>query len=67
MSKPLKTTPEAAARLRCAPNTLEKMRVEGRGPKYTLVGKLVRYSDEHLDQYIATRTRQSTSEPSRKR
>jgi hypothetical protein len=41
---------------------MEKWRVKGVGPKFTLMGKLVRYTDEHIDEYIAGRTRQSTSE-----
>jgi hypothetical protein len=44
------------------PNTLEIWRVQGRGPKYIKVGRLVRYRESDLDAWLEGRTRTSTSQ-----
>jgi hypothetical protein len=48
--KPLKT------------NTLEGWRVQGIGPRYIKIGRLVRYRVEDLDTFLEAHTRQSTSQ-----
>lgn len=44
------------------PNTLEIWRVQGTGPAYKKLGRLVRYSLEDLDAYLEAQTRQSTTQ-----
>lgn len=44
------------------PNTLEIMRVHGRGPKFIKIGRLVRYDERALDEYLDGQTRTSTSD-----
>ncbi len=56
------TTPEAAERLGVSPTTLKMWRYHGLGPRYIKVGRLVRYDTGELDEYVGTRTYQSTSE-----
>jgi hypothetical protein len=57
------TTPQAAEYLGgLKPNTLEGWRIQGIGPAYHKVGRLVRYSLDDLDAYLKVRTRRSTSE-----
>lgn len=64
MKTALVTTPQAAEYLGCVkPNTLEIWRVQGTGPIYKKIGRLVRYSIEDLDKYIAAQSRSSTSQP----
>ena len=54
---------EAAARLGLSKSTLDKMRCEGRGPRYVkITSKLVGYDPADLDSYAEGRKRQSTSE-----
>ncbi|MBK8543578.1 MAG: AlpA family phage regulatory protein [Caulobacteraceae bacterium] len=54
---------EAAARLGLSKSTLDKMRCEGRGPRYVkITSKLVGYDPIDLDAYAEGRKRQSTSE-----
>ena len=48
---PFLNTVEAAAWLRLTKNTLEKMRVQGRGPIYRKHGRYVRYHIEDLVDY----------------
>lgn len=57
------TTPEAAGYLRLKPNTLEKMRSSGRGPKFRGHGRNVVYAIEDLDAWSGERVRQSTADP----
>ncbi len=52
----------AAAYLKLACNTLDKMRVAGRGPKYAKLGRSVRYRRADLDEYLACNLVASTSE-----
>lgn len=44
------------------PRTLQRWRLEGRGPKYIKVGRLVRYPRDELDAFLVANLRQSTSE-----
>jgi len=63
MKQTLVTTPAAAEYLgNLKPNTLEIWRIQGTGPAYKKIGRLVRYSIEDLDQYIAAQSRTSTSQ-----
>lgn len=54
---------EAAARLGLSKSTLDKMRCEGRGPRYVkITGKIVGYDPADLDAYAESRKRSSTAE-----
>jgi Helix-turn-helix domain len=53
---------EAAAWLRLTKNTLEKMRVQGRGPICRKHGRYVRYHIEDLVDYSKANKRSSTSD-----
>jgi hypothetical protein len=59
---PFLNTVEAAAWLRLTKNTLEKMRVQGRGPVYRKHGRYVRYHIEDLVDYSQASLRRSTSD-----
>ncbi len=58
------TVPTAAAArlLGFKPNTLEKMRIAGTGPRYLKLGRAVRYRVADLEEYMNARSVQSTSE-----
>lgn len=56
-------TEDAAKRIGIAVSTLEKSRVNGTGPQYIKLGRLVRYRVSDLDEWIASRLVRSTSEP----
>ncbi len=43
---------KAAELLGCSVALLRRMRREGRGPKFTRIGRLVRYPEDWLYQYI---------------
>jgi hypothetical protein len=58
----LLTTAETADILRVPPNTLEKWRVFGAGPRFIKVGANVRYHPSDITAYLAEQTRSSTSE-----
>ena len=58
----LLTTEQAAWLLRISRKTLERMRVEGRGPRFVKLGRCVRYRQRDLLTWISTNTHQSTSE-----
>ncbi|MCC8943945.1 helix-turn-helix domain-containing protein [Bradyrhizobium sp. Arg62] len=60
--KPFLNTAEAAAWLRLTKNTLEKMRVQGRGPVYRKHGRYVRYHIEDLVEFSQASKRRSTSD-----
>ena len=53
----------AAAALLLSVRTLQRWRVEGRGPKYVKLGKRVFYTRTALEAVVAAGERQSTSEP----
>lgn len=52
----------ASQHIGLAVSTLEKMRVTGGGPKYVKLGRSVRYRLSDLEQYLAVRVRESTSQ-----
>ncbi len=58
----LLTTQQAAWLLRISHKTLQRMRVEGRGPKFVKIGRCVRYRQADLLTWISDNTHQSTSE-----
>lgn len=59
---PFLNTMEAATWLRLTKNTLEKMRVQGRGPVYRKHGRYVRYHIDDLVDYSKANKRSSTSD-----
>lgn len=63
MKQTLVATPAAAEYLgNLKPNTLEIWRIQGTGPAYKKIGRLVRYSLDDLDAYLTKQTRKSTSQ-----
>ena len=56
------TTKEAAMFLKLQPNTLEKMRVQGRGPAFRHHGRRVRYHIDDLRAWSDDNRKQSTSD-----
>lgn len=56
----LLNTQEAADAVRLARMTLVKMRVEGRGPVFTKVGRRVFYRPEDLERWIMDGRRENT-------
>ncbi len=62
MGSELLNTEQAAEWLRLSPRTLEKFRVQGTGPKFCKLGRLVFYSPELLDSWVASKIRKSTSD-----
>jgi len=58
----LLTQSEAAQLLRLSERTLERLRLTGGGPKFIKAGRRVLYSAEHLEAWVASRVRTSTSE-----
>jgi predicted DNA-binding transcriptional regulator AlpA len=55
--------PEAANYLRLSTSTLAKMRLRGDGPRYIKSGpRIVVYERQHLDDWLTSRVRNSTSE-----
>jgi excisionase family DNA binding protein len=59
------TTHEAASYLRLSARTLERLRVQGTGPKFVRLNHSVRYRQQDLEAYIAARVVASTSEEKR--
>lgn len=57
------TTTEAAHFLRLSRRTLEKMRLDGRGPIYRKMGRSVRYAVDDLTEWANNGARRSTSDP----
>jgi excisionase family DNA binding protein len=62
MKPQLIDTNKAAEYLDVKPNTLEGWRIQGKGPSYKKIGRLVRYTTDELDAYIANQSRTSTSQ-----
>jgi excisionase family DNA binding protein len=62
----LMTTRQAAQYLKISPKTLEKMRLEGGGPRYFKIGRVVRYSPDELEKFLRQNSYSNTSEYSRK-
>ena len=57
-------TKEAATILCLSPRTLERWRIEGKGPTYRKFGKRVTYSEKSLLEWAENQTHTSTSEAS---
>jgi predicted site-specific integrase-resolvase len=53
----------AAGLLHISPRTLQRWRVQGRGPVYVKVGKRVFYTEADLATYVNDCRRHSTGEP----
>lgn len=62
MKQHLVTTAQAAEYLGVKKNTMEGWRIQGVGPRYIKVQRLVKYKTEDLDSWLAAQTRQSTSQ-----
>jgi excisionase family DNA binding protein len=62
MSAALLTTLEAARFLSLSRRTLERLRLEGSGPRHYKLRRSIRYSQSDLDSWLASRARHSTSE-----
>ena len=56
------TTPEAAAYLNLQPTTLEQWRWNGRGPRFSKLGRSVRYRKKDLDDFLEARVFSNTTE-----
>jgi excisionase family DNA binding protein len=59
---PLLTQHDAAQLLRLSERTLERKRLQGGGPRYLKLGHSVRYREEDLAAWLASRVVSSTSE-----
>jgi hypothetical protein len=59
----LYTEPEAAEILRQAPATLRNGRSKGTGPAFVKLGGSIRYTEQSLIDYIASRLRRTSSKP----
>lgn len=57
------TPAEAGAYLRVSDRTLENFRIDGGGPRYRKIGRMVRYTIPDLDAWVESRTFEMTSEP----
>lgn len=55
------TTQQAATYVSLSPNTLNRWRWSGDGPRYVKLGRAVRYRREDLDAWLDERVRESTS------
>lgn len=53
---------DAAAYIDSSTSTLAKRRLYGGGPKFTRIGKAVRYKKSDLDEFMAANTVRSTSD-----
>jgi len=53
---PLNLPPDAAEYLRIKVPTLEKWRLKGSGPAYIKVGRLIRYRQSALDDWLEQQT-----------
>jgi predicted DNA-binding transcriptional regulator AlpA len=58
----LYNTPEAAEILGLSPITLEIWRIQGKGPKFRKIGRLVKYAESDIHAYITSCTRSNTSQ-----
>ena len=58
----LLTQREAAILLRLSERTLERFRVQGTGPVYVKAGRLIRYREADLEEWIAARVVSNTSQ-----
>ena len=56
------TPKETAALLKVSESFLAKKRVTGGGPKFTKMGRVVRYPESAIKEYLSARLRTSTSD-----
>jgi hypothetical protein len=56
------TTKETAVRLKVSESFLAKKRVSGGGPKFIKVGRVVRYPETAINEYLSAQLRTSTSD-----
>lgn len=56
---------EAALHLGCSIRTLQSWRLRGGGPRYSKVGRLVRYRTADIDAFVDAGARHHTSEGAR--
>jgi predicted DNA-binding transcriptional regulator AlpA len=56
------TPRETAARLKVSESFLAKKRVSGGGPRFIKIGRLVRYPESAISEYLASQVRTSTSD-----
>jgi hypothetical protein len=61
----LLTERDAATMLQMSERTLQRLRATGGGPAFYKCGRLVRYQEDDLYNWLATRQRRSTSEVGR--
>lgn len=61
----LLTNNETANLIGLKPNTLEIWRWQGKGPVYRKIGRLVRYVESDVLQWLDAQTRQNTSQHAR--
>lgn len=64
-ARPVMTTEEAAAYLSMSVQNLELLRLNGDGPLYAKLGRLVRYRRRSLDAWLAENERRHTAEAAR--
>ena len=62
MPQTLMTEHEAARRLTVSVKTLQAWRVRGGGPRFVKVGRLVRYTEAAIEEFIRLHTLSSTAE-----
>nr|WP_295742448.1 helix-turn-helix domain-containing protein [uncultured Acidocella sp.] len=62
---PFLTTDQAGRYLGLSRQALEKMRRQGRGPRYRKHGRYVRYHIADLDSWSESRSRSQTRDPAR--
>jgi Helix-turn-helix domain len=62
VASPLLTESDAATFLNLSARTLQNWRVLGRGPSFHKIGGRVLYHRTHLEEYLASCVRQSTSD-----
>jgi predicted DNA-binding transcriptional regulator AlpA len=53
---------QTAERIGVRPSTLEIWRVQGKGPAFRKIGRLVRYAESDVQGWLAAQTRTSTSQ-----
>lgn len=61
-NSPFLTEDDAAEWLNISVRTLQRMRAEGSGPKFTKMGRRVLYNRAHVESWLETRCFTSTSE-----
>ena len=47
---------------RCSPKTAERERIAGNGPPFVLIGRRIYYREEDIEEFVASRVRNSTSD-----